>query len=230
MQTLTADSVSKNYGRRQLLNGVFLHCQTGKITGLLGRNGCGKSTLLKIIYGTEPAAFKHVRINGMPYNKPYRSGLLHLLSQNYEVPGRLRIATFIRLCCNIYYQQIAGLSFVAQLAQRRVKDLSGGERRFLFVLAAIYSDALFVLLDEPFSHLSPVFANTITEHMHIMKQHKGFVVTDHLYRQLIDCSDELILLHNGSNYRIRHREDLVTHGYLSSPDQVAGSRLPDSGD
>ncbi|WP_162618677.1 ATP-binding cassette domain-containing protein [Pedobacter yulinensis] len=223
MQTLTADSITKSFGSRQVLNGVYLSCQTGRVTGLLGRNGSGKSTLLKIVYGIEPASFQHVRINGRHYNRPYRSGLLHLLSQNYEIPAQLHTGSFIGISCFKYREVLSALPFVKDRLNMGIHTLSGGERRFLFVLAAIYSDAPFVLLDEPFANLSPLLAEEAMQHIKAMKAHKAFVLTDHRYAQLISCSDDLILLHNNSNYTIRAPEELVRYGYLPQ-----GAFIPES--
>jgi ATPase subunit of ABC transporter with duplicated ATPase domains len=46
---LEADSVQLQFGERKILSDVYLKCETGKITGLLGRNGEGKSCLMRII-------------------------------------------------------------------------------------------------------------------------------------------------------------------------------------
>jgi ABC-type cobalamin/Fe3+-siderophores transport system ATPase subunit len=45
------DSVELYFDKRRILNGIYLKAETGKITGLLGRNGCGKSCLLQILFG-----------------------------------------------------------------------------------------------------------------------------------------------------------------------------------
>ncbi len=48
---LEADSIQLEFDGRKILSSIYLKCETGKITGLLGRNGQGKSCLMKIIYG-----------------------------------------------------------------------------------------------------------------------------------------------------------------------------------
>ena len=50
--TLEVDSIQLAFNNRRILSDIYLKCETGKITGLLGRNGQGKSCLMKIIYGT----------------------------------------------------------------------------------------------------------------------------------------------------------------------------------
>jgi ABC-type cobalamin/Fe3+-siderophores transport system ATPase subunit len=46
---LEAESIQLEFGSRQILSSIYLKCETGKITGLLGRNGAGKSCLMKIM-------------------------------------------------------------------------------------------------------------------------------------------------------------------------------------
>ena len=59
---LEADGIQLAFDERNILTDIYIKCQTGKITGLLGRNGQGKSCLMEIIYGTRPAD-KSVRID-----------------------------------------------------------------------------------------------------------------------------------------------------------------------
>ena len=49
---LEADSIHLEFKGRRILSDIYLKCETGKITGLLGRNGEGKTCLMEIIYGT----------------------------------------------------------------------------------------------------------------------------------------------------------------------------------
>ncbi len=49
---LEVDGVQLSFGLNQILSDVYFKCDTGKITGLLGRNGAGKTCLMNIIYGS----------------------------------------------------------------------------------------------------------------------------------------------------------------------------------
>ncbi|MHC2993727.1 hypothetical protein OB13_19890, partial [Pontibacter sp. HJ8] len=59
---LEADSIQLEFDGRRILSDIHLKCETGGITGLLGRNGQGKSCLMKIIYGSLTCE-KSVRID-----------------------------------------------------------------------------------------------------------------------------------------------------------------------
>jgi ABC-type sugar transport system ATPase subunit len=68
---LEADSIQLEFNGRRILSDIYLKCETGRITGLLGRNGEGKSCLMQIIYGTL-ACEKSVRIDGVSALSAYK--------------------------------------------------------------------------------------------------------------------------------------------------------------
>ena len=65
IHTLEADGVQLQYGEWKVLSDVYIKCETGSVTGLLGRNGMGKTTLMNIIYGSKKAQSQSVRADGL---------------------------------------------------------------------------------------------------------------------------------------------------------------------
>lgn len=59
---LEIDSVILEYGLKRILQNVYLKTETGKITGLLGRNGSSKSSLMKILFGELNPSNKSIRL------------------------------------------------------------------------------------------------------------------------------------------------------------------------
>ena len=55
------------------------------------------------------------------------------------------------------------------------------------------------MLDEPFSHVMPVYIETIKRLIVREKEKKGIIVTDHLYQNIIDISDSLYVINDGKN-------------------------------
>jgi len=214
MQELFIDSVTQQFSERAILNGVFINCKIGEVVGLLGRNGSGKSTLLKIIFGTIKADFKYFRLNGEIISKGYLSGNISYLPQDNFIPNKITLEKAIQIFCNKYKSQLMEVQFVADNLKNKFKDFSGGESRFLEALIIIYSDADFILLDEPFSQLAPILIDELKQHINKVKTHKGFIITDHYYKSILDVSDRIVLLHNGCNYKINSVNDLILHGYL----------------
>ncbi|WP_316803629.1 ATP-binding cassette domain-containing protein [Pedobacter nototheniae] len=214
MQELHIDSVTQSFNNKTVLNGVFLNCRVGEVTGLLGRNGSGKSTLLKVIFGVINPHFKYLRLNDKIIDKGYLTGKIAYLPQDNFIPGHLRISKAINLFCNRYKDQLLKIEAISNFFNSKLYELSGGQRRLMECLLIIYSDADFILLDEPFSQLSPLLVEEIQKHLLIIKGKKGIIVTDHYYRSILNIADRIVLLHNGCNYNIQSDEDLILHGYL----------------
>jgi len=214
MQELFIDSVTQQFSERAVLNGVFINCKIGEVVGLLGRNGSGKSTLLKIIFGSIEADFKYLKLNNEIISKGYLSGNISYLPQDKFIPNKLTVETAIEIFCKKHRNQLLEIQFITNNLKKKFKDFSGGESRLMEALIIIYCDSEFILLDEPFSQLAPLLIDELKQHINKLKPYKGFIITDHYYKSILDVSDRIVLLHNGCNYRINSVDDLILHGYL----------------
>jgi ABC-type multidrug transport system ATPase subunit len=214
MQELYIDSVDHRYGERQILSGVYLTCKVGETVGLLGRNGSGKSTLLQIIFGSLSPTYMHLKLNGEHTQKAYLTKQVCYLPQVFFIPHYLKLSTLVYLYINRYRAAVLAIEVINVNLDMPIGSLSGGNRRLVEALLMLYSDAQFVLLDEPFSQLAPLIADELKMHIARLKTEKGFIITDHYYRQILEVSDRVILIHNGSNYTINEEDDLRLHGYI----------------
>ena len=77
----------------------------------------------------------------------------------------------------------------------------------------VTSNAQFVMLDEPFTHLSPVLIEQVKELLVEAKAKKGLLISDHIYRQVIGVSDNLYVLTNGKIHLTKTEADLERLGY-----------------
>ncbi|QHT66105.1 ATP-binding cassette domain-containing protein [Rhodocytophaga rosea] len=213
---LEADSILHSFGTRSLLSDVYLKCQTGEITGLLGRNGSGKSTLLKILFGSLPADNKHIRIDDKIYHQPFRHQLIGYLPQDAFLPANLSLHQIIDIFIpsKTNRSRIKEDERVKLHLKKRVNQLSGGEVRYFELLLLLHLDAPFLLLDEPFSGIEPIYKEHIKTLLRAYKQEKGFIITDHDYRHIIEVSDKIILLTNGACKHIKHLRELEDYKYI----------------
>lgn len=220
MNCLYVDSVIKAFAARQVLTDVFLTCEQGEILGLLGRNGTGKSTLLKIIFGSLDADTKFVKVSGQQIGG-VRAGLNHIkyLPQGEFLPNDIKVKDFITLFCEQNEKRyLFRHPLVASLLNTRIKNLSGGEKRLIEVIGMIHSSAKFVLLDEPFNGIAPIYRDEIKELIKNQLANKGFIITDHDYRNILDVATRIILIFDGGTKEIHHSEELTEWGYL--PDDL----------
>ncbi|HEX8608920.1 MAG TPA: ATP-binding cassette domain-containing protein [Pedobacter sp.] len=214
MPELYIDSVAHKYGKNQVINNVYLKCEIGEIVGLLGRNGCGKSTLLKIIFGSIEPQYKHLKVNGVLIDRGYKTGHVSYLPQGNFIPGKMKLKTLLKLYINKFESDILQVDLIKENLDVSIRDLSGGQARLVESLLIIYGDSEFVLLDEPFSQLAPLIADELKMHIRQLSVVKGFIITDHHFKQILEVSSRIVLLHNGGNYNIKTTDDLKLHGYL----------------
>ncbi len=208
---LYADSIEFRYvGARPIITGAYLKCRTGDIIGLLGRNGAGKSTLLKILFGSLKAQHSHILINGKRSTKPYLSGRIGYLPQDSFLPSNEKVFKLIKLLVVNEAEQHALSNDVGitPLISKHVYQLSGGERRYLEICLLLHQPTNFLLLDEPFTGLEPLAVQRISDLIAKFAETKGFIISDHNYRDVLAITTEILLLQNGRCRRIAHVKEL----------------------
>ncbi len=216
--TLEFDGIQFGYDEKQLLSGIYVKSEIGKITGLLGRNGAGKSTLLKLVFGSMRTEISSVRINKIPLMSPaFASGEIAYLPQHPFVPNDFALKKIMRLYRCKDEDMLQDFPELKEDIFLRSGELSGGRLRLFEILLILNSPASFCLLDEPFTGLTPVLIERIKGYIHKIKPVKGIVITDHLYRQVVSLADTLYILADGKTYLVKNEEDMIRRGYL--PDQ-----------
>ena len=122
----------------------------GEKVGLIGRNGVGKSTLLKIIVGELKADGGEIKIGNRVK--------IGYLSQGHEELNENRtpleeLNNEFGLTEGQARSELARLSLFAQVVEKPIKDLSGGEKTRVALTKLILTGANFLILDEPTNHL-----------------------------------------------------------------------------
>lgn len=139
----------------------------GVIAGLVGVNGSGKSTLFKAIMGFVPVSRGSVEILGRPARVALRDNVVAYVPQAEEVDwdfpvlveevvlmGRYGHMGMLRIPRAIDHQMVdAALERVgmSEFRQRQIGELSGGQRKRVFLARAIAQEGQVILLDEPFT-------------------------------------------------------------------------------
>jgi ABC-type multidrug transport system ATPase subunit len=216
MNGLHVDSVIKSFGTNQVLTDVFISCMEGEIIGLLGRNGSGKSTLLKIIFGSLLADNKFVRVDSKIVNSLIDNRkLINYLPQDNFLPNHIRIKKIISLFCDKTNSEIIkNHAFFRPLLNKKSKQLSSGEQRIVEIFLIVYSDAKYILIDEPFNGVAPIYKEDIKNIIKEQSKRKGFIITDHDYRNIFDISTKTILIHDGETKEIKQINELKYWGYI----------------
>lgn len=167
-QGITARDVTVTYrnGHTALRHASFQIPQ-GTVTALVGVNGAGKSTLFKAIMGFVPAAAGEIRLLGLSVAEALKRNLVAYVPQSEEVDwsfpvlvedvvmmGRYGHMGFLRRPSATDRAAVdAALARVgmADLRHRQIGELSGGQRKRVFLARALAQDGRVILLDEPFT-------------------------------------------------------------------------------
>ena len=213
---LKVDSVIHKFGSKPVLSDIFLSLNKGEIVGLLGRNGAGKSTLYKVMFGLLKNPLIRFRVDDQSYSSLYDRKLLQYLPEQPYIPGDLTIAQALD-----YYRldQPARhwvLSEVAEDSQLKLKSLSLGKRKYLETIVLLSTDVPFLIMDEPFNGLAPIMVEQLSEYIRNASTKKGIIMTDHLYRPVIELADRLLFMDSGTLREIRDPNELTQYGYFPS--------------
>jgi len=212
---LLVDSVHLEFDRLQVLQSAFITAQTGRVTGVLGRNGCGKSCLFKCIMGGIKPQNIFVRFNDEPETDYGHIGRrIKYLPQNIFIPGNISLGEAFKMY-GVDYDGLVTFDNKFHSNQRMTSgQLSGGEVRIAEMYMVLNSDAEFCILDEPFSNVAPKYVEMMQQLIEKHKATKGIIISDHMYEQVMDITDDLFLLRDGYTFPIKTRDDLIHHGYI----------------
>ena len=213
---LEVDNIELNFENKRTLSGIYLRAETGKVTSILGSNGCGKSSLLNIIFGNLKAKYKLVRVDGKVVLKPlYKTGIIKYLPQYHFIPTGISIKTAFKLFGVDWKAFVKTFRTFEGYAAYKINKLSGGERRVIETYIVLKSKSSITILDEPFSHIAPLYIEIIKTLIEEEKKQKIILISDHLYKHFIESSDSIYLLKNASTKAIKNIKELEDYRYLS---------------
>lgn len=216
IHSLKVDSIILEFDTKRVLQDVYFKNETGKTTGILGRNGSGKTCLMNIIYGELKTNNKSIQLDGKAIFDVYRNPeTLRYLPQFNFIPQNLKIKRIFKDFNINFSQFIEYFPEFEKYYNIRLQSLSGGENRIVEIYSILSSKTKFCMLDEPFSQVMPVHVDTIKSIINVEKKNKGIIITDHLYEHIIDICDEIYVITNGKTYMTKDRNDLIKLGYIN---------------
>lgn len=215
---LKLESISTGYDKKQVLFDVSFEVNNGEIVLLAGSNGSGKSTLLKAVYGILPQwnngqiYFNGENITGKPTSVLLEKGLLYIpqknnLFEDLNVKENLEMAG-LTLNQGVLNQRIENaLSVFTTLVphlKRIPMKLSGGERQLLTLAMATLHQPKMILLDEPFTGLSPQNIAFVAEILKVLneKSRITLLIVEHRVKECARIANKVIGLKLGSIFSI----------------------------
>lgn len=206
--TLLIKGLTHSFGTRRVLDDLSMSVRPGRVTGLLGPNGAGKTTLMRVLFGVVIPASGAVAWNGGPVDSdtrrnwgymPQERGLYtemravdHLvwLARLHGIDKRTARQSALRLLEEL------GL---ADRANDRIRDLSGGMAQRVQLAAAMVHEPEFLVLDEPFSGLDPTavqfLSGVIADHV---AAGQSLLFSSHQLDLVEDLCETIVMIDHGT--------------------------------
>tara|TARA_R110002096_G_scaffold7302_1_gene32062 strand:+ start:7303 stop:8199 length:897 start_codon:yes stop_codon:yes gene_type:complete len=204
----------------------------GTITALVGVNGAGKSTLFKAIMGFVPAARGDITLLGKTVKQALRENLVAYVPQSEEVDwafpvlvqdvvmmGRYGHMGFLRLPKAVDHEAVADALRRVNMTDyrhRQIGELSGGQRKRVFLARALAQDGKVILLDEPFTGVDVKTEDQIIGLLRELRDEgRVMLVSTHNLGSVPEFCDRTVLV-KGTVLAYGPTETVFTHDNLES--------------
>jgi len=208
---IDAQNLTVRYQGKTALRDASVVVPKGAICGLVGMNGAGKSTLFKAIMDVVPLASGRVELLGQSTEAAQKQGLVAYVPQtetvDWDFPVSVRDAVLMgrygflnalrRLREEDYKAATEALARVhlTRYAERQIGQLSGGQRKRVFVARALAQGAQVLLLDEPFAGVDAKTELSLIELLReLQKQGVTTLIAEHNLATVAGYCDHVILL------------------------------------
>lgn len=218
LQGLDVDDMSISYGRQTAVSDVSFELKPGSVTALIGPNGSGKSTLLRTIARLHTADSGSVTTtdgdNVLALSPKDFARRITLLAQSRPVPAGITVREVVEFGRHPHRARWTGsdprgaaavgtameLTRTAELADRPVAALSGGQLQRVWLASCLAQDTGILLLDEPTTYLDLRYQVEILDVVRDLATHHGVTVgvVLHDLDQAAAIADHVVLLDSGS--------------------------------
>ena len=196
---------------KSAINDISLTLRDGTIYGLIGANGAGKSTLFKSIMGLVKPTTGHVTIAGRSVEDALRNNLVSYVPQTEDVDwnfpvlvedvvmtGRYGHMGFLRIPRqrdrDVVRQALLRVE-MAEFAKRQIGELSGGQKKRVFVARALAQEGQILLLDEPFAGVDIKTEESLAQLLRgLSREGRLILVSTHNLGSVPSFCDEAILI------------------------------------
>lgn len=210
MAEIKLHHVSKIFNQVRVIDSLDLVIPDGKFTVLVGPSGCGKTTLLRMIAGLGPATSGQVLMDGQDITDldPGKRDIA-MVFQNYAIYPMMTVRDNIdfglknRKVPKAERQrriaEVARMTGLTELLDRRPSTLSGGQRQRIALARAMVKQPKVFLMDEPLSNLDAKLRNSMRSELIELHKNLGttFVYVTHDQVEAMAMADMIVLISKG---------------------------------
>ncbi|MFJ8096878.1 ABC transporter ATP-binding protein [Streptomyces griseofuscus] len=197
------DQVTKTYGTVRAVDGLSLRLHPGETVALLGPNGAGKSTTLDLLLGLKQPDAGTVSVFGTGPREAIVAGRVGAMLQSGGLMDDVTVAELVKLSCSLHPRpykaaDVMARAGIAQIADRKVNKLSGGQAQRVRFALATAGDSDLIILDEPTTGMDvsarQAFWATMREQA---DQGRTVLFATHYLEEADAIADRVLVLHRG---------------------------------
>src|SRR5690554_2862296 len=206
--------ITKQYGKKIVLDGVDLQFPKGKITSLIGSNGAGKSTLLSIVsrlLAQDGGVVMVDEKNVTDYKNKMLAQRLSILKQSNHIRLKLTVRELVsfgrfpysqdKLTDEDHEKVDRAIRFLdlEEIEDSYIDELSGGQKQRAYMAMVVAQDTEYVLLDEPLNNLDMKHSVQTMRTLRKLADelHKTIIIVLHDINFASHYSDYIVALKNG---------------------------------
>ncbi|WP_304332004.1 methionine ABC transporter ATP-binding protein [Brachyspira innocens] len=208
-------ALKKQYNRTEILKGIDLDIDKGKIFGIIGRSGAGKSTLLRCINGLEKYDSGYLEVNGIDIKKLNEKELrmfrrdVGMIFQHFSLITRASVYDNIAFPMQCWHynkkeidERVRYLIDVVGMYEKMnnlARDLSGGQKQRVAIARALSMNPKILLSDEATSALDPKNSESIMELLNNINKSMGItvVLVTHQMNVVKAICDDMAIIEDG---------------------------------
>ena len=224
---ITTDSLTKKYGKKDVVKDLDLRVPGGSIYGFLGPNGAGKSTTMKMILGLIKPSKGKITVLGKEVNEKNRLSVLRNTGSLIESPsyyGHLSGTENLEIICTLKnvppseIQRVLKIVRMEKQKDKKVSQYSLGMKQRLGLAAALLGNPKILLLDEPTNGLDPAGIQEMRELICSLPNQYGMtvLVSSHLLSEIDQMATHVGIINQG---------ELIFQDSLSALHKHSHSRL-----
>ncbi|HCJ61814.1 MAG: urea ABC transporter ATP-binding subunit UrtE [Rhodobacteraceae bacterium] len=210
---LDCKDITLHYGQSQILNGISMSAEAGRVTCVMGVNGVGKTSLLKVLSGVHSHSGGSYRLNGEVQKMRTPSHQLAKMGVGYVPQGR-DIFPLLTVKENLETgfgclprgercipEEIYELfPVLKEMQHRRGGDLSGGQQQQLAIARALITKPKLLLLDEPTEGIQPNIIQQIGRVINYLKEsgNMAIVLVEQYFDFAFGLADHIYVMERGT--------------------------------
>ncbi|MDB2092327.1 ABC transporter ATP-binding protein [Clostridium paraputrificum] len=208
MDRVSFNNVTKEFKNKAVLKGVSFNIEAGDIYGLIGENGAGKTTLLKLIVNLLKPTSGNIQVLGKEIKKDSYDYLRNIgaLIDEPVFYKKLTLYENFKVHCEYlgFYDEEKLENVLIRVGlhnkkDRKIKELSFGEKQKLAIAYALITEPELLILDEPTNGLDPIAIVELREIL--LKLNREFnttiIISSHAINELETLVNKVMFLKNG---------------------------------